>query len=328
MREVNLHISRKSANPFIIKVNSGVDSQYTIPTSGTGFDYEVLVLPSGQYFSNQTGDLTITFPSANTDYFIQIRGLFPRYYQNNNSEKLKVLDRVQFGDVVFSSLSRAFDGMENALCTASDLEIRTTGLTDTSYAFRNNKVMVSHPPIDMSSVTDARSMYDNCSLFGATAFNPDLSNLVNGSNMFMNSGLNPPIFTPDLRSLVNGWNMFYGTPLSGVLNLDLQSATDVWSMFQDTQLEELHIQNMGNINLVNANTFKIPTLKKLTCDDIKESFSIADCPLLLGEEIDNLAMSVRNLTGQSSKVLTLTEDQYSSADSVFWFYSNWTFNVV
>jgi hypothetical protein len=95
--------------PFIFEVNSGADSQYTIPT-GTGiFDYSAII-SDGQSFTNLTGAKTIIFPAANTNYTIEIRGIFPHFQQAANSEKLKVLDVIQYGDIVWRDWFRMFDG--------------------------------------------------------------------------------------------------------------------------------------------------------------------------------------------------------------------------
>jgi len=49
--------------PFIIEVNSGADSQYTIPTGLGTFDYSAII-SDGQIFTNLTGNKTIIFPDA------------------------------------------------------------------------------------------------------------------------------------------------------------------------------------------------------------------------------------------------------------------------
>ena len=74
-------------NRFIITVktdNAGTSAsnQFTIPTSTTGitqaFNYDIET-SDGQTITGNTGDTTITFPSAGT-YDIYISGSFPYMY--------------------------------------------------------------------------------------------------------------------------------------------------------------------------------------------------------------------------------------------------------
>jgi hypothetical protein len=66
-------------NRFIISVktdNAGTSgtNQFTIPTTGTGYLYDIET-SDGQSILGNTGNTTITFPSAGT-YTIYISGIF------------------------------------------------------------------------------------------------------------------------------------------------------------------------------------------------------------------------------------------------------------
>jgi|SRR5690554_822826 len=114
------HLIGKPFKPFILKVNSGADSKITIPTSGGGYNYDLRV-QGGQSWYGLIGNHTINFPSANTDYIIEISGEFPRIYINNNAEKDKFLEVMQCGDIEWKSLERSFYGASNLTWSATDI---------------------------------------------------------------------------------------------------------------------------------------------------------------------------------------------------------------
>lgn len=102
-----------SFRPFIFTINSGVDSTFTIRTNIVYvYNYNVKT-SDGQVFTGITGNHTITFPSANTNYTVSITGTFPAIYTNNMGTLTKLLGVNQWGDVLFSSMDRAFYGCAN-----------------------------------------------------------------------------------------------------------------------------------------------------------------------------------------------------------------------
>src|SRR5690606_6749722 len=115
--------SYTSFKPFILKVNSGAGSNYVLRTNTASYTYNYSLRSSdGQFFASQTGDLTITFPSANTDYTIEISGIFPAIYINGTAITIdKTLEIKQYGDVVFSSFAAAFYLCSNLISTATDV---------------------------------------------------------------------------------------------------------------------------------------------------------------------------------------------------------------
>jgi hypothetical protein len=171
--------------PFIIVVNSGADSQFTIPTFGGGYNYK-LDTSDGQSFVGLTGNHTIIFPAANTDYTLEISGLFPRWSQNNNAERLKLKLLVQDGDVIFNNVQ--------------------------SYSFfggGNLNGGVNYAPT-LSSLTVGLGMYYQCYAFNPPNYAPALSALTNGVQMYYQCyAFNPPNYAPTLSALTNGLLMYY-----------------------------------------------------------------------------------------------------------------------
>lgn len=118
MRRFEFFGSYNSFRPFKIKVRSSIDSTFTIPTLGGGYYYS-LEVSDGQTFNGLTGNKTVTFAIANTDYILKISGLFPAWNQQNAGDGPRVLDIMQFGDVQFTGYSD-FYGCQNMIISAVD----------------------------------------------------------------------------------------------------------------------------------------------------------------------------------------------------------------
>src|SRR5690554_5425825 len=179
------HLIGKPFKPFILKVNSGADSKITIPTSGGGYNYDLRV-QGGQSWYGLTGSHTINFPSANTDYFIEISGEFPRIYINNNSEKDKFLDVVQVGDIKWRSFQNAFFGASNLTWSATDVP-DLSNVTDMASMFQqcSSLTTLDVSNWNVSSVTSIGYMFFQCSsLATLDVSNWNVSSVTNMDRMF------------------------------------------------------------------------------------------------------------------------------------------------
>lgn len=322
-------------SPFIIQINSGADSKYTIPTRPLAFTYNYSVKTSdGQNFSGVTGNLTINFPSANTNYDIEITGIFPHFYIAGVGEYAKLLDRKQNGDVVFSSLQGAYYGASNALYTATDI-IKVSGLTNATNAFRSNSAMVSHPLYDDSLLTDANNMYQSCVNFNPSSFPYEFKEVTTAINMHLNNTkFNPIDYAPKFKNLVNGQSMLqnctsfthdimFDDPINGTVNL--QNAN---TMFYLIKSKKIWMQ-AGALTTVNINSFQCPLLEDFRLIGMSVSFTIQYSPNLVGSKIDDLVASLKDMTGHASPTLTVsTAQSLSGIDTAAIAAKNWTLAVV
>jgi surface protein len=143
------------------------DNQFIIPTTGSGYDYEVET--SEQLLSNQTGNVTLEWGSAGT-YEVRIRGTFPRIYFNNIDDRFKLLEVQNWGGIEWISMQNAFFGCINFELTATD-NPDLSGVTDMRSMFRGCLSFDSDiSDWDVSNVTDMQGMF-----LSATSFNQDLS---------------------------------------------------------------------------------------------------------------------------------------------------------
>ena len=113
-----------ASEPFILRVKSdntgtSASNQFTIPTNGAGYNYTAIA--DGVTYENNTGDLTLTFPSGVGTYDVEISGDFPAIYFNNVGDKSKLIEVVQFGEVVFSTFNFAFYGCNNLTAVSGDI---------------------------------------------------------------------------------------------------------------------------------------------------------------------------------------------------------------
>jgi len=172
------------SNDFIISVktdNVGTssDTQFTIPTTtvyGASFNYDVTT-SDGQTINGNTGDLTITFPSAGT-YDINISGQFGQIFFANTGDKLKLLDVKNWGAIVWDNLNLAFQGCANLDISATDVP-DTSICNGCSVAFRDctSITSINFDGIDMSNIAIANATFLGCT--GMTSFsmlNPIFSN--------------------------------------------------------------------------------------------------------------------------------------------------------
>ena len=114
--------STANTRPFITtwktdNPGSSNSTSITILTVGSGYNYEVDWENDGVFdTTGVTGDITHDYGIADT-FTVAIRGDFPRIQFNNiftnTGDKDKILSIEQWGDISWTSMSRAFLGCTN-----------------------------------------------------------------------------------------------------------------------------------------------------------------------------------------------------------------------
>lgn len=302
-RDIKFYGSYNAFRPFILTVDSGADSKFTIPTFGTGYNYSLRV--AGVVALNGlTGNYTINFPLANTDYIIEIYGLFPWWRQSYNSERLKVKDFIQFGDVVLTYFEEMFFGAENMIWSATDAP-NVSGTGKSLYAF-------------LTDCKNANPNFDNWdfSIFNSLnyAFNRNISINYNFNNLDVSNVISA-------NSMLDGctnqsYNIDWTDPIIGSISL-----VSFEAMIRNSGITSIKLQ-AGNLvpqSPVEAYYY----ITELILIDLKNSFWIIQYGLT-GVYIDNLANSVADLTGFASKNVTMTLAQRASCNQSLWTAKNWT----
>jgi len=207
-------------------VGTSSSTQFTIPTLGSGYNYDVICdvdNPQTSTARSLTANYTCNYPMAGT-YTIKISsnvdnaifgGGFPRIYFNNEGDKLKITEISQWGSGVWKSMESAFRGTSNMIVTATDTP-NLTQVTDMSQMFRF--ASLANPNVslwDTSNVTTMELMFNGALAATPNISNWDVSNVDNMDNMLL--GLTLPTTTYDatlinfnLQNLQSGVNFHAG----------------------------------------------------------------------------------------------------------------------
>lgn len=176
---------------------SSLSNQFTIPTTGTGYNYNITT-SDGQSIAGLTSGTTITFPSAGT-YDIFISGSFPQFFFNNVGDRMKLLNLKNFGIYAQGSTSQngAFFGCSNLIISATDTGY-FENVTNFTAIFRNCSSITSFPQINTSSGNDF-----SLSFFGMTSLNTFPTLNFNSSTIFNQSWRNSALLNSFPSNLFN-----------------------------------------------------------------------------------------------------------------------------
>jgi surface protein len=186
-----------AAADFVITVktdNSGssLGTQFTIPTTGGGYNYNVDCNNDGfDEATAQTGDYTCTYTVAGT-YTVRIKDNsgsltgFPRIYFKNAGDAQKLLSIQQWGKGKWTSMNSAFYGCIHLAGQASDSP-------------------------DLSGVTDLSEMFMGASAFNQAIGGWNTSQVINMDGMFYQaSAFNQAIGSWNTGQVTNMAYMFSG----------------------------------------------------------------------------------------------------------------------
>jgi len=247
--------------PFITtwktdNAGSSSSTSITIPTAGTGYNYEVDWNNDGTYEqSGITGTVTHDFGVAGT-YTIRLRGTFPRIYFNNTGDRQKLLDISQWGDIAWTTMNTAFYGCSNLNITATDLP-NLNGVTDMLQMFRGCSVLNGPANIgswNTANVTTMSSMFS-----GALAFNQPIGTWNTGAVLNMSflfdatTSFNQPIGTWNTAGVTNMQAMFQHASAFNqpVENWNVGSVTNMGNVFSYAAAFDQPIGNWNTANVTN-----------------------------------------------------------------------------
>lgn len=208
-------------NDFVVTVDttrsgSSSNTQFTIPTMGSGYDYGVDCNNDGVVdAANLSGDYTCNYASPG-QYKVRISGVFPRYHTNNLGDRLKLLSIDQWGDIQWTSMEGAFFG-------ANNLEMKATDTPDLSRVislmnmFRETSVGAAPANWnwDTRNVTNMAHMFDGATLFNQPIDSWNTANVVDMQRMFNDArSFNQPLASWDVSKVTNMQSMFDKSPFN------------------------------------------------------------------------------------------------------------------
>ncbi|OUR97724.1 hypothetical protein A9Q86_16055 [Flavobacteriales bacterium 33_180_T64] len=285
-----------TSNYFVTTWQTTTDNEFiTIPTTGTGYNYDVDWNYDGTTFIagsiNQTDNVTHEYATAGT-YTVAIRGSFPQIYFNNSGDKEKIQTVEQWGTNPWKSMGKAFYGASNLVGNAIDTP-------------------------DLSNVTNMRYMFRHATNFNQDIGDWDTGEVINMASLFF-----------DATAFNNGgqplnWNttkvtdmsfMFYE---STVFNQDIGS----WNTGNVTEMSFMFIRATAfNQDIGSWNTTKVTTMSNMFLDAAAFNQYIGDWDT---GEVNNMSRmfsfaTAFNNGGQSlywntSKVTNMTDMFYKAA---------------
>ncbi|MBX2929637.1 MAG: BspA family leucine-rich repeat surface protein [Saprospiraceae bacterium] len=256
----------------------------TIPTTGSGYNYEVDWDNDGVYDQTGiTGSVTHDFGTAGT-YTIRIRGSFPRIYFNNSGDRQKLLDIGQWGSIAWTSMASAFYGCSNLNISAADVP-NLSGVTSMFSMFRRCTVLNSpanigdwntatvtnmsnlflwavafNQPVgnwNTAAVTNMSSLFDEAAAFDQPIGNWNTAAVTSMSGMFWNAAtFNQPIGNWNTAAVTNMSWMFAGATAFNqpIGNWNTAAVTNMSHMFRQTAAFD---QPIGNWNTAAVNNMSV-----------------------------------------------------------------------
>ena len=162
---------------------------------------------------NQTQDCSISGLVNGDTIEVSISGTFPQFFmQNRNDQKLKLLTVEAWGNIVWQSMEKAFEGCANLKVNATDAP-------------------------DLSNVTNLSNMFYNCSSLNSNFNHWNTSNITNMGFIFRGATIyNQPL---NNWNTANVWNMAFMFYLAGAFNQPLNNwntsnVTNMALMFANT----------------------------------------------------------------------------------------------
>jgi surface protein len=239
------------------------DNIHTITTDPAyTYNYNVTV-STGETFTNQTGDLSITFADRSIVRTLQITGLFPatgRYVVNGPRLKYRIIN---WGSGLWRSLNSAFElagSLTDFGPTVPNLQLCTSmNRTFASFHFAANIATSNLNSWDVSNVTSM----ENCFVLSTGNQNLDISdwntkNLTNALYMFSQSQFNGDITNWDVSSLTNASYMFDRVTLfnQNISSWNTSNVTTFRQMFYNTIGNMIFNQPIGSWNTSSATNMR------------------------------------------------------------------------
>ncbi|HSH05826.1 MAG TPA: BspA family leucine-rich repeat surface protein, partial [Anaerolineae bacterium] len=239
-------------------LGSSANNQFTIPTTGIGYNYNVDCDNDGIFeISAVFGDYTCTYPTPGT-YTIRIQDNtgsntgFPRIYFNNGGDKNKLLSIDQWGTNKWTSMANAFYGCENLAGQATDTP-DLSNVTNMSWMFANaTNFNHSIGDWDTSNVTNMAGMFSGADSFNQPIDSWNTSNVTNMGSMFYGTdSFNQPLNSWNTSNVTTMQSMFYGAtsfnqPLG---NWITSNVTNMSWMFYNAEMFNQNINGWDTINV-------------------------------------------------------------------------------
>lgn len=224
-------------DPFITSWNIDANDTITIPLQAGVYDFDYtwsLISPTDTSFrignhTNADGDFTVILTKPGL-YELEITGDFPHFAEY---PKDKLLDIVQWGDIVWTSMASSFFGWPGETFTAIDTPdfSQMTSLDGTFRNASNFNDDLNH--WDVSHVTTMRSTFRLAGKFNGNITDWNVSSLQSLDATFLFSAFNQDISNWNVSEVLTMSNAFRGTPFNqNISNWNVDKLRNMEGTFQ------------------------------------------------------------------------------------------------
>ncbi|TAG92599.1 MAG: BspA family leucine-rich repeat surface protein, partial [Bacteroidetes bacterium] len=232
----------------------------TIPTTGTGYNYNIVWQNATNFgvgngsATGITGSYTITGLQNGSTYQISIEGSFPRiFFVNGDGQAPKLRSVVQWGNIAWTSMASAFDGCSNLTTIPTTEAPNLSGVTDMSNMFRGAiQLNTNLSSWNVSNVTNMSNMFADASQFNGNLSSWNVSNVTNMGSMFAGAtSFNGNISNWNVSNVTNMSNMFAGaSQFNGNLSSwNVSNVINMSTMFTRATSfnQDISSWNVGNV---------------------------------------------------------------------------------
>ncbi|WP_181256198.1 BspA family leucine-rich repeat surface protein [Aurantibacter aestuarii] len=227
-------------NGFISSWETTTDNEsITIPTAGSGYDYAVDWgdgTISGHSDSDASTNASHTYATAG-NYTVKIGGDFPRIILDGSSDRDKLLEISQWGNIQWTTMLSAFRDCNNLMVTATDAP-DLSNVTNIERFFNDvsSTIATDLNHWDVSKATNLTFMFAG-SNFNGLINNWQITDAESLLYMFAFSSFNQDINDWDTSNVNNFEGMFRSSAFNNSLeNWDLTNATNMGDMFRNATL--------------------------------------------------------------------------------------------
>ncbi|TMM59438.1 BspA family leucine-rich repeat surface protein [Maribacter algarum] len=236
---------------------SSADNEIEIPTNPAFTTYNYTVdWGDTNTDTNVTGNITHTYAAPGT-YTITISGDFPAINFNNASDKLKIIEILDWGTIQWQSMENAFYGCANLNFDAiapPDL----SQVTSMKNMFRGGSLfngIINN--WDVSTITDISGMFYGTSVFNRPLDNWSTNAITDMSETFSGAGqFNEPLDNWNTASVTNMAGMFRGAGRfdQNINNWNVSQVTNMSSTFAYTNSFNRPLNNWDVANVTDMST--------------------------------------------------------------------------
>lgn len=258
--------------------------------------------------TNQIGDYEILNVPEGDTIEVKISGVFPHIHMRSSDQRNFLTKIVQWGNNPWKNMSRAFEGCEKLIITATDTPI-LSGVTDMGGMFSGCKRM--NQPInnwDVSTITNMEDLFASDSLFNQPLDNWNVSNVTTMENMFSGAlKFNQPIDGWDVSNVtnmslmfgdaksfnqpLNSWSVSNVTNMFGMFNgaLVFNKPLDSWVVSNVTTTEKMFL-NAENFNqdIITWDVSSVTKMNEMFKNAVSFKQSLADWDVSSVEQMDEM----------------------------------------